>query len=312
MLFKYDVICYNLFRGDVMELRVLRYFLVVAREQNITNAAEVLHITQPTLSRQIRELEEELGKQLLVRGNKNVTLTEDGMLFRKRAEEIVELAAKTVNEIKYNVDDIRGDVFIGSGETEGLKHIIQVIKKVEETYPKICFHINSGDKADLLEKLDRGLIDFGVFLEPIDKVKYNYLKIPAHDTVGVLARKDSILAKKKYVTKEDLKTVPLIMSRQLKEDNTLLRFLDTSLEELNIVATYNLVYNASLMVEDGLGFAISLDKLINTTGNSNLCFLPLYPAITVDMYIMWKKYQIFSKADNVFLQKLESSLKEKN
>lgn len=312
MLFKHDIICYNLFRGDSMELRVLRYFLVVAREQNITNAAEVLHITQPTLSRQIKELEEELGRPLLIRGNKNISLTDDGMLFRKRAEEIVELADKTVNEIQHAEDDITGDIYIGSGETEGLRTIIHIMKDFEKQYPNVCFHVNSGDKADLLDKLDKGLLDFGVFLEPIDKVKYNFLKLPTKDTLGILARKDSPLAKKDFITKEDLVHVPLIMSRQLREDSSLLRWLDVPLDQLNIVATYNLVYNASLMVDEGLGYAITLDKLVNTTGNSNLCFIPLYPKMTVDMYFMWKKFQIFSKASGAFLENLEITIKEKN
>ncbi len=288
-----------------MELRILRYFLVVAREQSITKAANVLHITQPTLSRQLRELEEELGKPLLIRGNKNISLTDEGMLFRKRAEEIVELSDKTVHEIQHTEDNITGDIYIGSGETEGLRNVIHIIKEYQKQYPNVCFHINSGDKADLLDKLDKGLLDFGIFLEPVDKVKYNHLKLPAKDTLGILARKDSPLAKKKVITKEDLVNVPLIMSRQLKEDSSLLRFLDTPLEKLNIVATYNLVYNASLMVDEKVGYAITLDKLVNTTGDSNLCFIPLSPKMTVDMYLMWKKFQIFSKASELFLKELE-------
>lgn len=295
-----------------MELRVLRYFLVVAREQNITKAAEVLHITQPTLSRQLKELEEELGKVLLIRGNKNVSLTEDGMLFRKRAEEIVELSDKTIQEMKGNHDEVAGEVFIGSGETEGLKPVIHVMQELKKRYPKISFHINSGDKTDLLDKLDKGLLDFGVFLEPVDKVKYNYLKLPSKDTIGILARKDSSLAKKKVISKKDLVALPLIMSRQLREDSSLLRWLDVSFDNLNIVATYNLVYNASLMVEEGLGYAITLDKLVNTTGNSNLCFIPLYPKMTVDMYLMWKKMQIFSKASEKFLEDMERKLQKEN
>lgn len=288
-----------------MELRILRYFLVVAREQSITKAANVLHITQPTLSRQLRELEEELGKPLLIRGNKNISLTDEEMLFRKRAEEIVELSDKTVHEIQHTEDNITGDIYIGSGETEGLRNVIHIIKEYQKQYPNVCFHINSGDKADLLDKLDKGLLDFGIFLEPVDKVKYNHLKLPAKDTLGILARKDSPLAKKKVITKEDLVNVPLIMSRQLKEDSSLLRFLDTPLEKLNIVATYNLVYNASLMVDEKVGYAITLDKLVNTTGDSNLCFIPLSPKMTVDMYLMWKKFQIFSKASELFLKELE-------
>lgn len=295
-----------------MELRVLRYFLVVAREQSITKAAYVLHITQPTLSRQLKELEEELGKPLLIRGNKNISLTDEGMLFRKRAEEIVELSDKTVYEIQHTEDDIAGDIYIGSGETEGLRNIIHIMKDFQKQYPNVCFHINSGDKTDLLDKLDKGLLDFGIFLEPVDKIKYNHLKLPAKDTLGILARKDSPLAKKKVITKEDLVNVPLIISRQLKEDSSLLRFLDTPLEKSNIVATYNLVYNASLMVDEKLGYAITLDKLVNTTGDSNLCFIPLSPKMTVDMYLMWKKFQIFSKASNIFLEKIEKELQKEN
>ena len=295
-----------------MELRILRYFLVVAREQSITKAANVLHITQPTLSRQLRELEEELGKPLLIRGNKNISLTDEGMLFRKRAEEIVELSDKTVHEIQHTEDNITGDIYIGSGETEGLRNVIHIIKEYQKQYPNVCFHINSGDKADLLDKLDKGLLDFGIFLEPVDKVKYNHLKLPAKDTLGILARKDSPLAKKKEIMKEDLVHVPLIMSRQLKEDSSLLRFLDTPLEKLNIVATYNLVYNASLMVDEKVGYAITLDKLVNTTGDSNLCFIPLSPKMTVDMYLMWKKFQIFSKASDTFLEKIEKELQKEN
>lgn len=295
-----------------MELRILRYFLVVAREQSITKAANVLHITQPTLSRQLKELEEELGKPLLIRGNKNISLTDEGMLFRKRAEEIVELSDKTVHEIQHTEDNITGDIYIGSGETEGLRNVIHIIKEYQKQYPNACFHINSGDKADLLDKLDKGLLDFGIFLEPVDKVKYNHLKLPAKDTLGILARKDSPLAKKKVITKEDLVNVPLIMSRQLKEDSSLLRFLDTPLEKLNIVATYNLVYNASLMVDEKIGYAITLDKLVNTTGDSNLCFIPLSPKMTVDMYLMWKKFQIFSKASDTFLEKIEKELQKEN
>lgn len=295
-----------------MELRVLRYFLIVAREQNITKAADALHITQPTLSRQLKELEEELGKKLLVRGNKNVTLTEDGLLFRKRAEEIVELSDKTMQELKDNSHEISGEIFIGSGETEGLKSVIHIMEKMRKKYPNVSFHINSGDKADLLDKLDKGLLDFGVFLEPVDKVKYNYLKLPAKDILGVLARKDSPLAKKGTITKEDLIDAPLIISRQLREDSSLLRWLDVPLENLDVVATYNLVYNASLMVDEGLGYAITLDKLVNTTGDSNLCFIPLTPKITVDMYLMWKKFQIFSKASDAFLENIEKELQKEN
>ena len=264
-----------------------------------------MHITQPTLSRQLKELEDELGVQLLIRGNKSVSLTEDGMLFRKRAEEIVDLTNKTINDMNHAKNDIIGDIYIGS---DGLRSIVSIMNELNSQYPNIRFSINSGDKQDILEKLDKGLIDFGIFLDPIDKSKYNYLKIPAIDKFGILARKDSILANKKYITNKDLIDKPLIISRQTNEDSAIIRWLNTTLDKLNIVATYNLVFNASLMVDEGLGYALTLDKIINTSGNSNLCFIPLKPNIKVEMYIMWKKYQIFSKASEKFLDFLEKYL----
>lgn len=179
-----------------MEIRVLKYFLVVAREKNITNAAMSLHITQPTLSRQLKELEEELGKQLFIRGSKNITLTEDGLFLRKRAEEIVSLSDKTITDIKYSDTLIGGDIAIGCAETEGLRTIIQMMMSVQHTYPNIRFHISSGDKQNVLEDLERGLIDFGIFIDPIDKTNYNYLLLPRKEVLGVVARKDSSLAKK--------------------------------------------------------------------------------------------------------------------
>lgn len=293
-----------------MELRVLKYFLAIVREQNITKAAEALHITQPTLSRQIKALEDELGVQLFIRGNKNISLTENGILFRKRAEEIIDLANKTMNDLAYAKDDISGDIYIGSGETNALRTIISIIKELNSNYPNIHFHINSGDKQDILEKLDKGLIDFGIFLDPIDKTKYNYLEIPSIDSLGILARKDSTFAQKESVINNDLIDKPLIISRQTLEDNEIMRWFNTSPDKLNIVATYNLAFNASLMVDEGLGYALTLDKIINTSENSNLCFIPLKPERKVEMYVMWKKYQIFSKAAEKFLEYLEIKLSE--
>lgn len=291
-----------------MEIRVLKYFLAVAREQNITKAAEILHITQPTLSRQLKELEEELQLSLFIRGNKSVSLTEEGMLFKKRAEEIVNLTDKTLSDMKYTKQNISGNIYIGSGETDAIRSIIACIKETNDKYPNIHFHINSGDKIDILEKLDRGLIDFGLFLDPIDKTKYNYLKIPATDTFGILAKKDSMLAQKEYITKKDLLDKPLILSRQTTEDSNIMRWLGTSPDKLNIVATYNLAFNASIMVDEGVGYALTLDKIINTSESSNLSFIPLQPNIKIEMYIMWKKYQIFPKAAQIFLEQLETTL----
>lgn len=295
-----------------MEIRVLKYFLAVAREKNITNAAMSLHITQPTLSRQLKELEEELGKQLFIRGNKNITLTEDGLLLRKRAEEIVSLSDKTIADIKYSDTLIGGDIAIGCAETEGLRTIIQMMMNVQHTYPNICFHISSGDKQNVLEDLERGLIDFGIFIDPIDKTNYNYLLLPRKEVLGIVARKDSSLAKKGYVTKEDLLNAPLILSRQLCEDSLLMRWFGKQLSDLHVVATYSLIFNAGLMVSEGMGYAIAIDKLIDINGNNNLCFLPLSPSIEANLYIMWKKQQLFSKAASKFLDELENTLNKKS
>lgn len=287
-----------------MEIRVLKYFLVIAREQNITNAALNLHITQPTLSRQIKDLEEELGVKLLNRGNRNVTLTDEGILFRKRAEEIVELSEKTVKDIKSTTKEISGEVFIGSGESDGIRQVAKIIKKINNQYPKIRFNLSSGDKLDVEEKLNKGLIDFGIFLDPPNIEKYDYLKFPVIDEFGVLTRKDSKLANKKTIVKDDLINLPLIISRQSLVDNKFLNWFGTSKDELNIVATYNLAYNASIMVDEGIGNALILDKIINTN-NTDLRFIPLKPALTIDIYILWKKYQIFSRPAGIFYNELK-------
>lgn len=295
-----------------MEIRVLKYFLAVAREQSITNAAMALHITQPTLSRQLKELEEELGKQLLIRGNKRIALTEDGILFRKRAEEIVQLTEKTISEMQHSDDNIAGDISIGCAETDGLRTVIQTMMAIQKKYPNIHFHISSGDKQNVLEDLERGLIDFGIFIDPIDKTNYHYLLLPRKEVLGVVARKDSTLATKGYVTKEDLFNVPLILSRQLSEEASVMRWLGKPLSDLHVIATYSLIFNAGLMVSEGMGYAIAIDRLINITGHNDLCFLPLKPALEVNLYVMWKKQQIFPKAATKFLEELKFRLNKES
>lgn len=291
-----------------MELRVLQYFLAVAREQSIIRAAESLHLSQPTLSTQIKAMEEELGKQLLIRGTKGsrkVTLTEEGMILRKRAEEILNLVQKTEREISLSDQVVIGDVYIGTGETDAVRFIAKVAKKLYEAYPGIHYHISSGNAEFVLEQLDKGLIDFGIVFGPVDHTKYNSIPLPYKDTLGVLMRKDSPLAQKKAVTPEDLWDKPLIVSRQHNSDGGLAEWLKRDLSEIEIVATYNLLFNASLMVEEGFGYAIGLDKIINTSGNSNLCFRPLSPKREEGMSIVWKKYQVFSKASGKFMQEIK-------
>lgn len=287
-----------------MELRVLQYFLAVAREQSISKAADYLHLSQPTLSRQIRDMEEELGKQLLIRGNRKVTLTEEGMLLRKRAEEIINLVQKTEKEITLSAHLVTGDIYIGTGETEGVRLLARIAKELQDIYPEIHYHIVSGDSVDIMEDLDKGLLDFAVLLDPVDTSKYESIKLPYTDITGVLMRKDSPLAQKDRLTANELINLPLIVSRQQLKNGILDLLTQRSATPLNIVASYNLLFNASLLVEEGLGYAIGLDKIINTSGNTNLTFKPLFPPIEIGMSFVWKKYQFFSKAAEIFLQKL--------
>lgn len=291
-----------------MELRVLRYFLAVAKEESITAASETLHVTQPTLSRQHMELEEEFGKKLFIRGNRKITLTDEGILLRKRAEEIVELVEKTETEITASDEIINGDIYIGGGETDAMRIIAHIVKKLQEKYPQVKYHLFSGNADDVTERLDRGLLDFGVVIEPANIQKYDYLKLPATDTWGVLMRKDSPLAQNTVIKPKDLHNIPLLCSRQSMVGKGISQWIGKDFEKLDIVATYNLVYNASLMVEEGIGYALSLDKLVNTTGNSALCFKPLEPKLEVGLNIVWKKSQVFSKAAKKFLEMLESEL----
>ena len=293
-----------------MELRVLEYFLAVAREQNITAAAESLHISQPALSTQLKNMEDELGKQLLIRGvkgSRKVILTEEGMILRKRAEEILSLVKRTENEITQSDETIAGNVFIGTGETEIVRLFAMVAKKLQKKYPDIRYHISSGNAEHVLEYLDKGLIDFGLLFTEIDPQKYEAIPVSIKDTWGLLMRKDSPLAEKETICPEDLWDKPLIVSQQKGDNAYLGRWLQREESELHIVATYNLLFNASLLVDEGLGYALCYDKLINTQG-SNLCFRPLSPQLEAPGFIVWKKYQLFSKAANVFLQYLREML----
>lgn len=291
-----------------MELRVLQYFLAVAREQSIVRAAESLHLSQPTLSTQIKAMEEELGKQLLIRGTKGsrkISLTEEGMILRKRAEEILNLVQKTEKEITLSDQVVVGDVYIGTGETDAVRLIARAAKSLYETYPGIHYHIASGNAEFVLEQLEKGLIDFGIIFDSVDQSKYNSIPIPYKDIWGALMRRDSPLAGKETITPKDLWDKPLIISRQGNSAGILTSWIEKETSELEIVATYNLLFNASLMVEEGLGYAIGFDKIINTSGNSNLCFRPLSPGREAEMNIIWKKYQVFSKASEKFMMKLK-------
>ncbi|WP_257347439.1 LysR family transcriptional regulator [Pseudalkalibacillus decolorationis] len=293
-----------------MEFRVLRYFLTVAREGSITRAADFLHVTQPTLSRQLKDLEQELGEKLFIRRSHSIVLTDEGMLLRKRAEEIVDMVDKVEAEFSSKEETISGDIYIGGGETDAMKQVARVVKDLQSSYPNIRYHLYSGNEEDVTERLDKGLLDFVILIQPADLSKYNYIKIPAKDVWGIVMRKDSPLALKNTIQAVDLLNVPLICSRQaMKQTCSKNEFADwfgEDFDKLNVVTTYNLAYNAAIMVEEGIGYAITLDKIVNTSSDSNLCFRPLEPRLESDLNIVWKKHQAFSAAAEMFLKEIQA------
>ncbi len=283
-----------------MELRVLRYFLEVAREGSVTRAAERLHISQPTLSKQLKDLEGELGKRLFVRGSHDVKLTDEGQLLRRRAEDILSMADKTVEEFKSLGAFTGGDVWVGCAESDGIKHLARCYMSLLARYPGLRLHLQSGNSADVTGQLDRGLLDFAVIVHEVDLSKYHYVKLPATDRYGVLMRKDSPLASRETVRVDDLLDLPLICSRQgITEDYP--KVFQEKMDALRIVATFNLAYNAGVLVREGVGYALTFDKLADTGAESELTFRPLTPPLETGMYMIWKKYQVFSPAAQVLL-----------
>lgn len=288
-----------------MEIRVLRYFLEVAREGNVTHAAQRLHISQPTLSRQIKELEEELGKKLFTRSNYSVKLTEEGMLLRKRAEDILDMTDKTLAEFRAMDEVNGGDIHIGCAESNGIAPFIRVIQTLQKEYPRIRYHFYSSGTEAVNERLDRGLLDFAIIVQEADPSKYNYLRIPASDQWGLIMRRDSPLAQHSCIHLHDLLDIPLILSRQAMGEE-MPRWFGETQDKLNIVATYDLLFNTSVMVREGFGYVLGFDGLVYTGPDSDLCFRPLEPALTSPMYIIWKKYQVFSPAAALLLQEIKS------
>lgn len=289
----------------MIETRLLQYFLAVAEEQSITRAAGYLHITQPTLSKQMMELEGLLGRQLLVRGKKKVTLTEEGAYLRARAQEILALMETTEASFRQNEEIISGDVFIGCGEHRSTFPIMQMIRQIQLEYPDIKFHFFSSNADAIIERLDKGLLDVGILLEPEISPRYEYQKLPFREAWGVLMRKDSPLAAKDALELGELSGLPLLLPSQTSNSNRIVTFFSDIMAKPQVVATYNLIYNAGLMVEAGIGYALCIDGLINTAGDHPLAFRPLTPRLESDVYLFVKKYQVFSKAVKLFMSRLE-------
>lgn len=295
-----------------MELRVLRYFLAIAREENLSNAAKRLHITQPTLSRQMMELEEELGTKLFVRGRRSrrITLTESGIFLRTHAEEVILLMDKIESAFSVSGDTVSGDVYVATGETNATHLLAMASKSLQEEHPNIRYHIFSGDGREAESRLDKGLVDFALILGSVDTNKYDFIDIPTQDVWGVLMKRDAPLAKLNSIRAEDLWDKPLIFSRQVNEGDEFFQWLQKEPAELNVVAYYNQAYNSPLMTETGLGYTIILDKRFDASENSDLCFRPFEPPLVFDVHLAWKKYQMFSKAAKLFLNRLKEIIDE--
>lgn len=284
-----------------MDIRIMEYYLTIVREGNISAAAEALHISQPALSRQIKDLEEELGVTLFERGSRKIKLTEEGMILRRRAEEMVKLMQMTESEISMAHDNMSGEIHIGAGESLAFHHISRIAGAIHKEYPNIRFYITSGDTADLLEQLDSGLIDVALIFTDYDHGQYQGIRLPNEDHLGLLMRKDDVLASEKSISVSTLKGLPLIVPRASLEFIT----SDPILGDLNIITVYNLIYNASLFVEDGVGYAVGFDGLINVSGDSPLTFRPLETKIGQPGTVIWKKYEVFPPAVNHFLDMIK-------
>lgn len=285
-----------------MEVRVLRYFLAVAREQSISGAAKYLHVTQPTLSRQLQDLERELGKQLVVRGSRRVTLTPEGMLLRRRAAEIVDLVDRTESEVSSTDRNVSGTVTVGTGETEGVATLVRAATRLREDHPGIDFSFVGGSDTDTVERIDSGVIDFGMLFETGELSKLDTLRLPGSERWGVLVREDSKLAQGKGVRPRQLKGQPLVVAREQGCDPALRSWFGTSAGDMDVAATYDLSLNAELMAREGLGAVVVTDRLMeHQIDTEGLRFVPLDPAVTTGVLLAWKKYHGFSRASQLFL-----------
>lgn len=285
-----------------MELRTLRYFLIVAREENITHAAELLHISQPTLSRQLMQLADELGVKLLQRGKYNVYLTGKGALFRRRAQEIVNLADRALEEMKQEDELLTGTISIGCGELRSMAELAEIIVAFQSQYPLVHFDIHSAYNADIKDRLEQGLLDLGLLVEPVEISKYDFVRMRTKERWGVLVREDSDLAEHSDVHPKDLAQLPLMASRNELSWNEMESWFGKSEEKPAISTTYNLLYNAAIILREKGGAALCLDLEAHYDG---LKFVPLSPPLEFFSALAWKEQQAYSKATEAFIRFLK-------
>lgn len=283
-----------------MEYRVLKYFLIVAREENITRAAEILNVSQPALSRQLMQLEEELNTKLFIRGKRHLTLTDAGLLLRRRAQEIIDLTLKTEQEIQKENDNLEGTISIGSGEAQSMKMIAQWIQQFHELYPNVKFEIHSNNATYIQERLDRGLLDIGILLAPKDLTKYEYIPLKDQERWGALMHQSCPLTKKDYVTAQDLLNYKILIPKRDVEQGVANWFKE-NYNQLDILATYNLLYNAAMIVDTGMAIALTIEGAFSLYQNSNLVFKPFYPELVISSFLVYKKHQPLSLAVSKFI-----------
>ena len=286
-----------------MEIRVLKYFLMVAREENITKAAELLHVTQPTLSRQIMQLEEELNCKLFNRSNHSIYLTEEGMLLKKRAQDIVALEEHTKMEFRSRQEEVTGSIAIGSGETKGFSDIARVMTTFREENPQVSYDIYTANADDIKERLDRGLVDFGILTEPVDISKYNFIRLEQNENWGIIIRRDWDIAEKDMVRVADIVSLPLIVVSRSLVQKELAGWFGDEYDNLQIAATYNLINNALVMAQNGLGAVLCLD--LHHSLAPDLKFIPLSPVVRTGSVLVWRKNQLLSEASYQFLEYLK-------
>lgn len=286
----------------MIETRLLYYFLAVAKEQNITNAAKSLHITQPTLSRQMVLLEEEIGAKLFVRGSRPLALTNEGLLLRRRAEEILELVEKTEEELSAREEQIEGIITIGCGELASVKFLTEVIAGFHERYPRVVFDMYTANADQIKHRMDEGLTDIGLLLEPAEVERYEYVRMPVKERWAVVIPSGVPLAKKEYVTAKDLADIPVIMPSRQKVHDEVANWFGDYYEKLEITGESNLSTNGALLVQAGLGYALIIEGALPFLDCSEVCMVPLYPELTATSILAWKRQQPFSAATMSFLE----------
>lgn len=292
-----------------MEIRTLRYFMAIAREENMTKAAALLHVSQSTLSKQMQMLEEELGKKLFKRHSFSISLTEEGMLLRKRAADVLLLTDKISTEFAALDDITGGNIYFGCAESYQMRYLASYIKGFKEKYPDFHYHITSGDTEQVAEKLDAGILDFAVIVEDPDYDKYNVLTMPEGDVWGLVMPADSQLAEKESIKFEDLIGLPLFCSSQGWRFD-LPKWCGKGIEQLNLEGSFRLHYNASVFVKEGLGYLLTYDKLCDTSEENGLTFRPLFPKLETKIYIIWKKGQLLTPIANRFIEGMQKFIQQ--